>query len=92
MGKVIKLLAPSAENENTHLEAPVIKKTEKQSYHTAKNFRKYLTKPVAWTWEMKNVWKTWENDYLQHLETNGRKLITFHILEPRAVRTIQQIL
>lgn len=29
------------------------KETEKQTYHRAKNFRKYLTKPVAWNWEIK---------------------------------------
>lgn len=57
-GKVVKLLAPAAEIENAQWEAPVRKETEKQSYHRAKNFRRYTTKAAARNWEIKKAWKT----------------------------------
>lgn len=78
-GKVVKLLAPAAEIENAQWEAPVRKETEKQSYHRTKNFRRYTTKAAARNWEIKKAWKTWECEYLQHLENTGRKLITLHV-------------
>lgn len=78
-GKVVKLLAPSEENENTQREAPVRQEIENQSYHRAKNVRRYLRKPVTRNWEIKQAWRTWEGEYLHQLGNSARKLLILHV-------------